>query len=150
MRKQFSIIVPIYNGSAVLDETIESIINQTYTNFEIILVNDGSTDDSGVKCDLWAEKDARIHVIHQKNGGVSSARNSGIEKSTGEYICFVDADDSLLPNALEYFKKAITDFPEADFIKTNYKVKTKATVINTRFATIREPYKNMLMGGGDS
>ena len=88
-----SIIVPIYNVGIYLKKCIESILNQTLAEIEVILVNDGSTDDSGLICDSYAQKDSRIRVIHKKNEGVSIARNVGIEAAQGEYIGFVDADD---------------------------------------------------------
>lgn len=88
-----SVIVPVYNVEEYLPKCIDSIINQTYKNLEIILVDDGSPDNSPKICDDYAKKDKRIKVIHKKNGGVSSARNYGIKESTGEYISFVDADD---------------------------------------------------------
>ena len=88
-----SIIVPVYNVEDYLDRCVESIVNQTYQNLEIILVNDGSTDSSGKMCDEWKEKDNRIIVIHKENGGLSDARNSGIPIAKGEYIGFVDSDD---------------------------------------------------------
>lgn len=97
-----SIIVPIYNTEKYLNRCIDSIINQTYKNLEIVLVDDGSTDKSGVICDDYAKSDSRIKVIHKENGGVSSARNVGIDNATGEYIMFVDADDELCLNAIEY------------------------------------------------
>ncbi len=90
-----SVIVPIYNCSEYLDKCIYSIANQTYTKLEILLVNDGSTDHSPLICENWANRDARIRVIHKKNGGQSSARNMALDLATGEYICFVDSDDSI-------------------------------------------------------
>ncbi len=90
---KISIIVPVYNVDKYLDNGITHIMNQTYTNLEIILVDDGSTDKSGQICDKYAEKDSRIKVIHKANGGSSSARNCGIEAATGDYIGFLDADD---------------------------------------------------------
>lgn len=88
-----SIIVPIYNVELYLNECLESIINQTYTNLEIILVNDGSKDSSGIICDTYAAKDKRIKVIHKINGGLSNARNTGILESNGDYLVFIDSDD---------------------------------------------------------
>ena len=96
-----SIIVPIYKVEEYLDECVESIINQTYSNIEIILVDDGSPDRCPQLCDEWAKKDNRIKVIHKENGGVSSARNAGITLSKGEWIWFVDSDDTAQINALE-------------------------------------------------
>lgn len=88
-----SVIVPIYNREKFLDKCIESIVNQSYRNLEIILVNDGSTDNSLDICKKWADNDNRIKIIDKKNGGVSSARNAGLDLATGEYIGFVDGDD---------------------------------------------------------
>ena len=88
-----SVIVPVYNVENVLHYCIDSILNQTYKDFELILVDDGSTDKSGKICDEYADQDSRIRVFHKKNGGVSSARNVGIDNAKGEYICFVDSDD---------------------------------------------------------
>ena len=93
-----SIIVPIYNVELYLKECIESIINQTYKNIEIILIDDGSPDNCGAICDEYAKKDNRIKVIHKENEGVSAARNTGIESCRGEYISFIDADDFVHPD----------------------------------------------------
>ncbi|MBR6308415.1 MAG: glycosyltransferase [Lachnospiraceae bacterium] len=88
-----SIIVPVYNVSEYLDRCLKSLTGQTYRDVEIIVVDDGSTDDSGMKCDRWATGDNRIKVIHQSNRGLSGARNTGLDVSKGEYILFVDSDD---------------------------------------------------------
>lgn len=101
MGKKVSIIIPVYNVSEYLDECIESVHNQSYANIEIILVDDGSPDDSGRKCDEWAEKDSRIMVIHKENGGLSSARNAALDIATGDYICFLDGDDYIENNLVE-------------------------------------------------
>ena len=93
MNKLISIVVPVYNVARYLDKCINSIISQEYKDLEIILVDDGSTDESGRKCDLWAEKDNRIRVIHKENGGLSDARNVGIDNARGYYISFIDSDD---------------------------------------------------------
>lgn len=99
--KLISIIVAVYNVEQYLAECIDSILAQTYTNYELILVDDGSTDRSGEMCDEYSKKDSRIIVIHQKNGGISNVRNNGIRKSKGEYICFIDADDFVSPMYLQ-------------------------------------------------
>lgn len=96
-----SIIIPVYNVSKYLDECLKSVVGQTYKNIQIILVNDGSTDNSGVICEEWKKKDDRIEVIHKANGGLSSARNVGIEKAQGEYLMFVDSDDIISFNLCE-------------------------------------------------
>ena len=88
-----SIIVPIYNVDNYLEKCIDSILNQALEEFELVLVNDGSTDNSGAICDKYSNKDERVKVIHKKNGGVSSARNVGIKNANGDYIGFVDPDD---------------------------------------------------------
>ena len=93
-----SIIVPIYNVELYLEKCIESIINQTYKDIEVILINDGSTDKSGIICDKYAKIDDRIIVLHKENGGVSSARNKGLDIAKGDYIAFVDPDDYIEPN----------------------------------------------------
>ena len=88
-----SIIIPVYKVEKYLNKCVESVVNQTYKNLEIILVDDGSPDNCPEMCDEWAKKDSRIKVIHRKNGGLSAARNSGIDIAKGEYFCFVDSDD---------------------------------------------------------
>ena len=107
MDKKVSIIVPIYNVEKFVSECIKSTINQDYKNIEIILVDDGSSDKSGTICDEFAQKDKRIRVLHKKNGGVSSARNAGIEMSTGEYICFIYGDDYLSKDYVSYLVELI-------------------------------------------
>ncbi|MBO5360736.1 MAG: glycosyltransferase family 2 protein [Clostridia bacterium] len=96
-----SVIIPVYNVEEYLCECIDSVINQTYKNLEIILVDDGSTDSSGKICDEYAEKDSRISVVHKENSGPSKTRNIGIEHAKGEYIYFLDSDDYIELNALE-------------------------------------------------
>ncbi len=96
--KFVSVIVTVYNVEPYLEKCIASICSQKYQNLEIILIDDGSKDASGAICDFWKEKDSRIAVIHQKNSGVSAARNKGIEKASGEYLVFIDSDDYLEPD----------------------------------------------------
>ena len=104
-----SIIVPMYNVEEFLGKCIESIINQTHNNLEIILVDDGSPDASGDIADKYATNDERIKVIHKVNGGVSSARNAGLDVATGEYICFADGDDYLMEDYVEYLLKLVIE-----------------------------------------
>ncbi len=92
---KFSVIVPVYHVEAYLEECVDSVLSQTYPEFELILVDDGSTDRSGELCDNYAKKDARVQVIHKENGGQSSARNRGVELATGEYVIFLDSDDKI-------------------------------------------------------
>jgi glycosyltransferase involved in cell wall biosynthesis len=94
---KLSIITPVYNTELFLADTIQSILAQTYLDFELILVNDGSTDGSGTLCDQFAQKDSRIRVIHKENGGVASARNVGLDNAKGDYIGWVDSDDRISP-----------------------------------------------------
>ena len=101
MPKKVSVIVPVYNVKEYLRACVDSIIAQTYKDLEIILVDDGSTDGSGDICDLYAELDDRVIVRHKDNGGLSSARNAGIEISSGEYLAFVDSDDQVHPQFIE-------------------------------------------------
>ncbi len=101
MKKLISVIVPVYNVEKYLPRCIESILRQTYPYFELILVNDGSPDKSGKICDKYAKKDERIKVIHKENGGVSSARNAGLDCACGEYISFIDSDDWIREDYLE-------------------------------------------------
>ena len=108
MNYKVTVIVPIYNVGKYVKKCVETITNQTYKNLEIILVDDGSTDDSGKIIDELSKKDSRIKVIHKKNGGVSSARNAGIELSSGDYICFVDGDDYVQDDYVEYLLNLIT------------------------------------------
>lgn len=96
-----SIIVPIYRAEKYLNKCVQSIVDQTYKNLEIILVDDGSPDNCPAICDAWAKKDSRIRVIHQRNGGFSAARNAGLDAATGTYIQFVDSDDWIEPNMVE-------------------------------------------------
>lgn len=106
--KLISIIVPVYNVEDYLEDCVHSLELQTYKNIEIILVDDGSPDRSGKICDKLALKDARIKVIHKKNGGLSDARNEGLEHSNGEYIAFVDSDDIVEPNFIKVLYSLIT------------------------------------------
>lgn len=96
-----SIVIPVFNAEGYLDCCLKSIVSQTYNNWEVILIDDGSKDSSAGICDKYAEKYPNIRCIHKRNGGVSSARNTGIEQAQGEWIFFCDADDMLLPGALE-------------------------------------------------
>ena len=99
---KISVIIPVYNVEPYLRRCLDSVIGQTYANLEILLVDDGSTDGSSVVCDEYREMDSRMLVIHKENGGVSSARNAGLETATGEWISFVDADDCIEPDLYEY------------------------------------------------
>ena len=100
-----SIIIPVYNVEKYLAKCLDSVLNQTYKNLEIILVDDGSKDNSGAICDEYAKRDNRIIVVHQKNSGVSKARNLGMSMATGDYIGFIDSDDTIEANMYEVLLK---------------------------------------------
>ena len=117
---EISIIVPVYNVEQYLENCIESILNQTFKDFELILVDDGSTDNSGKICDIYEKKDSRIKVIHKNNGGLSSARNAGLDIARGKYIGFVDSDDSIHPEMYEVLYNLIEKY-KSDISCCNYK-----------------------------
>ena len=104
-----SIIVPVYKVEKYLSECVDSILNQTYKNFELILVDDGSPDNSGKICDEYAKRDGRVKVIHKENGGVSSARNAGLDNAKGEYVTFVDSDDIIDTRYLDLMYRKIVE-----------------------------------------
>ncbi len=110
-----SVIIPIYNIEKYLQCCVDSVLGQTYSDYEIILVDDGSTDDSGRLSDAYASYDSRIRVIHRENGGLSAARNTGIENAKGEYLFFLDGDDALHPRALELLMNTM-DESSADLV----------------------------------
>lgn len=133
-----SIIVPVFRVEQYIRECIDSIIAQTYRNWELILVDDGSPDRSGQICDEYAEKDNRIKVIHQENGGVSSARNIGIELAQGEYITFIDADDYVDSNYLEEFAPKGDDLYIENFIRFGEINKTEVCTDNIDRSNVTE------------
>lgn len=104
-----SIIIPIYNVEKYLDTCLDTVVNQTYRDIEIILVDDGAKDNSGVIADNWANKDQRIKVIHQENGGLSKARNTGIKAASGQYLIFVDSDDVVALNMVERLYELVVE-----------------------------------------
>ena len=121
MNTMISIIIPVYKVEKYLDKCIKSIVSQTYSNLEIILVDDGSTDNSGMICDKYKEKDKRIIVIHKKNGGLSDARNAGIKIFTGECVTFIDSDDyvssNMIMSMLDVLEKTSSKLVQCEFIK---------------------------------
>ena len=130
-----SIIIPVYNCSKYINKCIDSIISQKGVDYEILLIDDGSTDSSGNICDLYAKKHKNIMVYHKENEGVSAARNTGIDKCRGEYITFVDSDDFLEPNALSLkLKKLIeldVDIVIGSFNKVSPEGDLNASIQNT-------------------
>ena len=110
-----TVIVPVYNTEKYLYRCIDSILAQTFTNFELLLIDDGSNDASGQICDEYTTKDNRVRVFHKKNGGVSSARNLGLDNAIGKYIMFVDSDDYMMPGMLEVMLSAL-ESKKADLV----------------------------------
>lgn len=124
---RFSVIVPLYNKERYVKKAIESVLAQTYRDFELIIVDDGSTDNSAAICEELLSKyytshniHHTSHIIHQRNSGVSAARNRGVVESRGEFLCFLDADDWWEPTWLEEMDKLITEYPDAGLYATNY------------------------------
>ena len=113
-----TIIVPIYNGEQYLKRLFDSILAQTYTNWECICINDGSTDNTPELCDAYALQDKRVIVIHQQNKGLPATRKVGIAKAKGNYCFFIDADDTIEPNTLEYLMSVALQYPQSEAITT--------------------------------
>lgn len=115
-----SVIIPVYNVEQYLDRCLQSVVNQTYKNLEIILVDDGSTDSSGKICDDWKKKDDRIYVVHKSNGGLSSARNAGMKKMTGKYVAFIDSDDWIELNMYEELINLLKENPNCEVAQGDF------------------------------
>ncbi len=128
MENNISIIVPVYKAEKYLHRCVDSILAQTFTDFELLLINDGSSDNSGKICDEYAQKDNRVRVFHKENGGVSSARNLGLDNTKGDWITFVDSDDWLKPECLE----RLTNQLDADMIKCGVEASDKSFSWNTK------------------
>ncbi len=120
MNPLLSIITPVYNVGSYLHRCILSILSQSYRNIELILIDDGSTDGSSALCDKWKDEDGRVIVIHKENGGVSSARNVGLEIATGEYLTFVDPDDFLAPDTYLVNMEYLMSHKEVDILQYPY------------------------------
>ena len=131
----FSIIIPVFNSQQYIVRCLNSIINQKYKDFEVIIIDDGSTDASGAICDSFAEKDKRIFVEHCINGGVVKARKRGVEKAKGDYVVWVDSDDYISDNYLELFAKAI-EKNNPDVISCGF------AMVNTNDEITKKPLKN--------
>ncbi|MDE7264543.1 MAG: glycosyltransferase [Anaeroplasmataceae bacterium] len=129
MKNFISVIVPVYNVKDYLKQCVDSILSQTYQRFEIILVDDGSLDESGALCDEYAKLDSRVQVIHKENGGLSSARNAGIDVATYDLLSFVDSDDYLEPTFLERLVQPFLEDSDVELSCCRY-VKSTETKIN--------------------
>ena len=114
---KLSIIIPVYRTQDTLPRCLDSILQQSFTDYEVILVDDGSDDGCPQLCDEYARKDARIRVIHKENGGLSDARNAGIYEAKGEYITFIDSDDTIAENTLSLVIEKIIMYPETDILE---------------------------------
>lgn len=127
MKELISVIIPAYNVEPYIERCLKSVVNQTYKNLEIIIINDGSTDNTPFLCDKWEKQDKRIRVIHKENGGLSSARNIGIENAQGDYLAFVDSDDWIEIDMYEYLIQLIklysVDVAFCDFARKRNKRK---------------------------
>lgn len=124
---KISVIVPVYNVEKYLRRCIESILSQTFTDFEVLLIDDGSNDRSGEICDEYAKKDGRIRVFHKENGGVSSARNVGLDHASGEWIYFMDSDDVIYDNGLFIFNKYISE--SVDMVMAGFEILNEDNII---------------------
>lgn len=120
-----SVIIPVYNVKDYLNECLDSIRQQTYKNIEVLMIDDGSTDGCDTVCDDYMKNDARFFAIHKKNGGVASARNEGLRIANGEFIVFVDSDDSVESNYIETMVEAM-EHQNVDFVRTMFKKKWRS------------------------
>lgn len=148
---KISIIVPVYNVEIYINECVNSILNQTFRDFELILVDDGSSDDCGRICDIYGERDTRVRVIHKENGGLSSARNTGLEVCKGEYVIFIDSDDYIENNTLQYSYDLVIDnkadaviFGMRSFYEDNNKVEIDTSKPNIEVLNSKEAIKKYL------
>lgn len=151
MDELISVIVPVYNVEQYLEKCVDSIINQTYKNLEIILIDDGSTDSSGQLCDHLAQKDSRIVVYHKENGGVSSARNLGLDKAQGDYIGFIDSDDYIDPDMYEFLyndlKKYNVDISMCDLYHVYANKKDEQVDVIERYIINASDAINLVLNG---
>lgn len=153
MNKLISIIVPVFNVEKYIEKCLKSLINQTYKNIEVIIIDDGSTDSSGIICDKYSKYDKRIKVIHRKNEGVSTARNEGMKQAKGDYIFFIDSDDYL---DFDVIDKMVEELENADIIKISHKLikdnKEIRRILNVGIFSKEEYIEKVLTGniGGHS
>ena len=149
MNLKVSIIVPIYNAQKTLERCIESILNQDFSDFELLLIDDGSKDDSGKICDVYAKKDHRVRVIHKENSGVSASRNLALQEAKGEYLQFLDADDWITPNAtrllVESLEQNHCDMVIADFYRVIKERLSHKGSIDEDGVLSREEFANFMM-----
>ena len=139
--ERISVIVPVYKVENYLDQCVQSIVDQTYSNLEIILVDDGSPDRCGELCEAWAKRDSRIQVIHKENGGLSDARNAGLAIATGSLISFIDSDDWVNPHFIEFLYTAI-EKTGADLAACGVQEFPEGTTLPCRKMTMPEPERH--------
>lgn len=125
---KISVIIPVYGVEKYLDRCIESVVNQTYKDLEIILVDDGSPDNCPQKCDEWTLRDARIRTVHRENGGLSCARNTGLSLATGDYITFVDSDDWIAKDIYEYCIRLFEKHKEANVVQFDIRLTDRSDI----------------------
>lgn len=141
-----SVIVPVYNVAPYLPECIESILGQTYHNLELILINDGSTDESGAVCDAYAERDSRVRVVHKANEGVSATRNMGLDLARGEYISFVDPDDIIELDTYEVCLETYRQYPEAHVLHFDFRPFSPDGTADD-WIVVKSPKEDLLLRG---
>ena len=139
-KNRLSIIIPVYNAEDYLDRCLHSVVNQEFTSYEVILVDDGSTDSSPLICDRYSATDPRFRTLHKPNGGVSSARNAGLELAKGEYVMFLDSDDTLLPCALDDMMEVVAG---EDMIVAGYAVLMEGVPIRNIHPAATVSYKGV-------
>lgn len=134
MCKKISIIIPVYNAERFLRRCLNSVLNQSYSNWECIIVDDGSKDSSPAICDEYVKTDSRFKVIHKENGGVSRARNTGLSLVVGEWVTFVDSDDELALDALKHFIESMERYPKASVLRGGHRTVTPTAIGKDRSA----------------
>lgn len=142
--ERISIVIPVYNAQNVLQACVDSILRQNFSNWELLLVDDGSRDSSPALCDRLAEQNPKIRVFHKENGGVSSARNLGIRKARGAYLLFVDSDDTLAPGALEKLQET-AERTQAELVVCGF-----TYLVETSGKTVDNVPKSFFCGGGEA
>ena len=136
-----SVIIPVYKVERFLTRCVESVLSQTYANLEVILVDDGSPDKCGEMCEMFASRDNRIKVIHKLNGGLSSARNAGLDIASGDYITFVDSDDCIHLRMIEWMVQQLeqsnSDFVSSGLLRFQSKVPKESQVSGVQFSELK-------------
>ncbi len=144
-----SVIIPVYKVEKYLAECVNSVLSQTYKNLEIILVDDGSPDFCGTMCDAYAAQDNRVRVIHRENGGLSAARNSGMDVATGDFITFLDSDDWMYEGAIEGYINLFAKYPELDLIESRIYFTSSDKPCNVGEYIVEPQLENKLLSGAE-